>query len=210
MWCEVFLLPLFRNVFLLGPFRACFGFGTLRATLAHVKAVNEAVTMKKHKGKKAAPAVWSKKKKNGKAKAPVIWCLGVLSLTCNTNELLLLTRAFMTVSCNAKQSTDKKANKFWEVISWQFEELVATTNVWMRKIPSLGQSQQTEEWCIYATVDSIAYSQPVRNLLGSLTRTLSILVKSRMMLTWISIMLKWGRSMPHVLIPQEGNAKNIQ
>jgi hypothetical protein len=41
----------------------------------------------------------------------------------------------MTVSCNAKQSTNKKTDKFWEEITQQFEELVAMTNRLNEKNP---------------------------------------------------------------------------
>jgi hypothetical protein len=83
---------------------------------------------KKRKGKKAAPAVRPKKKKNGKAKSPPIQVPQARSLAYDTDELLLLVKAFMTASCNVKQSTEKKADKFWEEISQQFEELIAMAN----------------------------------------------------------------------------------
>jgi hypothetical protein len=90
----------------------------------------------------------------------------------------------MTASCNAKQITDKKADKFWEDISQQFEELVAMTNKLNTKILSVMQSRQTKESSLYATVGSVAYSQPSRNLLGSFTRTIQILVTPISPTTW--------------------------
>jgi hypothetical protein len=44
------------------------------------------------------------------------------------DELLILAKAFMKVSCNAKQSTDRKVDKFWEDISLHFQEFVSSTN----------------------------------------------------------------------------------
>ncbi len=44
------------------------------------------------------------------------------------DELLLVAKAFMKVSTNAKHSTDKKADKFWYKVYTCFEELVATAN----------------------------------------------------------------------------------
>jgi hypothetical protein len=41
---------------------------------------------------------------------------------------LLVSKAFLKVSCDAKHSTDKKAEKFWEEVSIVFEDLVATAN----------------------------------------------------------------------------------
>lgn len=40
--------------------------------------------------------------------------------------VVIASAAFMSVSCNAKHSMDKKANKFWEEISIHFEKLDAT------------------------------------------------------------------------------------
>lgn len=43
-------------------------------------------------------------------------------------ELLLVSKAFMKVSTDAKHATDKKAEKFWDEVNTKFEEFVATTN----------------------------------------------------------------------------------
>ena len=43
-------------------------------------------------------------------------------------ELLLVSKAFMKLSNNAKHGTDKKANKFWDDIHLHYNELVATSN----------------------------------------------------------------------------------
>lgn len=46
----------------------------------------------------------------------------------NRIEILLLAKAFIAVSQNAKQSTDKKTEKFWEKISQQTKELIPTSS----------------------------------------------------------------------------------
>ena len=79
--------------------------------LAAVEAAKNTST-KDCKGKKAAPAVRCKKKQKGKEKAPAIQVLHACLLAYDTNELLLHVKAFMTVSCNLRQSMDKKADKF--------------------------------------------------------------------------------------------------
>lgn len=88
--------------------------------LASVKAAKNAAA-KKQKGKNGAPT--QKKKLNAKTSA--MWCHHTHSLVFDSNMLLLLAKAFMAVSHNAKQSTNKKADKFWEEISQQFEKLIA-------------------------------------------------------------------------------------
>jgi hypothetical protein len=42
--------------------------------------------------------------------------------------LLLVVKAFMKVSSNAKVGTDKKMEKFWEDIHLHYNELVSTSN----------------------------------------------------------------------------------
>ena len=44
------------------------------------------------------------------------------------DELLLLSKAYMKVSCNAKHGTDKKAEKFWDDIALRYVELVGKAN----------------------------------------------------------------------------------
>jgi hypothetical protein len=41
---------------------------------------------------------------------------------------LLVARAFMNVSTDAKNSTDKKAEKFWDEVYATFEKYVASAN----------------------------------------------------------------------------------
>ena len=50
------------------------------------------------------------------------------SVSYGANELLLIAKAFMKVSCDAKHSTDRKAAKFWEEVSSAFEECIVTAN----------------------------------------------------------------------------------
>ena len=45
-----------------------------------------------------------------------------------SEELLLVARAFMKVSTDAKHSTDKKAEKFWDEVHATFEQYVASAN----------------------------------------------------------------------------------
>ena len=49
------------------------------------------------------------------------------SVSYGANELLFA-KAFMKVSCGAKHSADRKAEKFWEEVSSAFEEYVSTAN----------------------------------------------------------------------------------
>jgi hypothetical protein len=44
------------------------------------------------------------------------------STTFTPDELLLLSKAYMKVSCNAKHGTDKKAEKFWDDIALHYVE----------------------------------------------------------------------------------------
>lgn len=69
------------------------------------------------------------------AETPLVPDVCPQSLAHDSHQLLLLTKAFMGVSCSAKQSTNKKADKFWEKISQHFEELVVTTNKLNKKNP---------------------------------------------------------------------------
>ena len=50
------------------------------------------------------------------------------STTFTPDELLLLSKAYMKVSCNAKHGTDKKAEKFWDDIALRYVELVGKAN----------------------------------------------------------------------------------
>ena len=50
------------------------------------------------------------------------------STTFTPDELLLLSKAYMKVSCNAKHGTDKKAEKFWDDIALHYVELVGKAN----------------------------------------------------------------------------------
>ena len=44
------------------------------------------------------------------------------------DELLLLSKAYMKVSCNTKHGTDKKADKFWDDIALHYVEIVGKSN----------------------------------------------------------------------------------
>lgn len=50
------------------------------------------------------------------------------SVSFGSEELLLVARAFMKVSNDAKHSTDKKAEKFWDEVYLTFEKFVAISN----------------------------------------------------------------------------------
>ena len=52
-------------------------------------------------------------------------------------------RIFMVVLCNAKQSTNKKVDKFWEEISQQFVNLVVTMNKLNERNLEYEQSKET-------------------------------------------------------------------
>ena len=49
-------------------------------------------------------------------------------LVFGSEELLLVSKALMKVLNNAKHSTDKKADKFWDEAYATFEEFVASAN----------------------------------------------------------------------------------
>jgi hypothetical protein len=46
----------------------------------------------------------------------------------SSDELLLVARAFMKVSTDAKHSTDKKAEKFWDEVYTTFEKYLESAN----------------------------------------------------------------------------------
>ena len=46
----------------------------------------------------------------------------------SSDELLLVARAFMKVSTDAKHSTDKKAEKFWDEVYATFEKYLESAN----------------------------------------------------------------------------------
>jgi hypothetical protein len=50
------------------------------------------------------------------------------SVSCGADELLLVAKAFIKVSCHAKHSTERKVEKFWEEVSSAFEEYIVTSN----------------------------------------------------------------------------------
>jgi hypothetical protein len=79
---------------------------------------------RKNTTKKKTPKKTAKKKTpstNGKGKKAG-------STTFTPDELLLLSKAYMKVSCNAKHGTDKKADKFWDDIALHYVELVKKSN----------------------------------------------------------------------------------
>jgi hypothetical protein len=67
----------------------------------------------------------TKKKKNSSGESVSARCR---SVAFRSEELLLVSKAFMKVSNNAKHSTDKKAEKFWDEVCSTFEEFVASAN----------------------------------------------------------------------------------
>ena len=69
-----------------------------------------------------------KNKKARKKKSDAVGALACPVLFGN-DGLLLVARAFMKVLTNAKQSTDKKAEKFWEEVCVIFEEFVVSANI---------------------------------------------------------------------------------
>jgi hypothetical protein len=50
------------------------------------------------------------------------------SVAFGSKELLLVVKAFIKVTNNAKHSTDKMADKFWDEVYTMFEEFVASAN----------------------------------------------------------------------------------
>ena len=71
-----------------------------------------------------------KKKPTRKKKAPTTTddCDKKHPTSFGPEELLLVTKAFMKVSSNAKHSTDKTREKFWEDIHIHYDKLVTTSN----------------------------------------------------------------------------------
>ena len=67
----------------------------------------------------------TKKKKNSSGESVSACCRPAAF---GSEELLLVSKAFMKVSNNAKHSTDKKAEKFWDEVCSTFEEFVASAN----------------------------------------------------------------------------------
>jgi hypothetical protein len=71
-------------------------------------------------------------KKAKKKKSSVIVNTGkgkkVGSTTFTLDELLMLSKAYIKVSCNATHGTDKKADKFWDEIALHYLELVGKSN----------------------------------------------------------------------------------
>jgi hypothetical protein len=68
------------------------------------------------------------KKKTPSTKANMGKGKKVGSTTFTPEELLLLLKLYMKVSCNAKHETDKKADKFWDDIALHYVELVDKSN----------------------------------------------------------------------------------
>ena len=73
-----------------------------------------------------------KKKSSGEPVSP-----HSCSVAFRSKELLLVSKAFMKVSNNAKHSTDKKADKFRDEVYVMFEEFVATANKTNESNPDL-------------------------------------------------------------------------
>jgi len=86
------------------------------------------VASKKQSGNRASKPVkpaWKKKARKKKSDAVSAHSR---SVSFGVEELLLVVRACMKVSNNAKHSTDKKAESFWDEVYVTFEEFVATAN----------------------------------------------------------------------------------
>jgi hypothetical protein len=93
------------------------------ATRKHAEA---AATLKKRNGNLTKPSQPPKKKSQKKTGDTV--SARSRSVSFGVEELLLVARAFMKVSQNAKHSTDKKADKFWDEVYVTFVEFVSTAN----------------------------------------------------------------------------------
>ena len=95
-------------------------------TLAGIEAWKRAAESRKRNSSKSVKSAQPPKKKRSRRKKITSNCCCTGSYS--AEELLLVARAFMRVSTNAKHSTDKKAKKFWDEVYTCFEELVVTTN----------------------------------------------------------------------------------
>ena len=105
---------------------------TLREIEARKRALSRPVSKKQSSTKvmKATNQTKSnksktKKKKNSSGESVSACCR---SVAFGSEKLLLVLKAFMKVSNNAKHSTDKKAEKFWDEVYSTFEEFVASAN----------------------------------------------------------------------------------
>ena len=83
---------------------------------------------KKRSGNKALKPVKPPRKKKAHKKTGDAVSARSRSVSFGVEELLLVARAYMKVSNNAKHSTHKKAEKFWDEVYVTFEESVATAN----------------------------------------------------------------------------------
>ena len=87
----------------------------------------EAASKKRSRNKASKPVKPPRKKKARKKKSDSVSAQS-RSVSFGVEELLLVVQAFMKVSNNAKQSTDKKAENFWDEVYVMFEEFVATAS----------------------------------------------------------------------------------
>ena len=152
-----------------------------------------AMTTQKCKGNRAGAAVRDGMKEKTaeiklSARSDHSW-----SVSFDSDELLLLTKAFLSASWNSRHSMDKRADKFWEGIPIHFEELVATTIKLNESNLEVFPIKTTMELNSYATAISFTFSQSFRNLLGSHIRIQQILGKSRMMSRWVFTTLALGK-----------------
>jgi hypothetical protein len=99
-------------------------------TLLELKARKSKALKKKQSGRKVTKDDHPMKSKNTRKKKssgePISACS--CSFIFGSEELLLVSKAFMKVLNNAKHSMDKKADKFWDEAYVTFEELVASAN----------------------------------------------------------------------------------
>jgi len=97
-------------------------------TLTHIAACEKRGSKKRSKTAKLPSKSPKRQAAKNKSSATSSAVVRSRSVSYSSDELLLVSKAFMKVSCDAKHSTDKKAEKFWEEVSIVFEELVATAN----------------------------------------------------------------------------------
>ena len=163
-------------------------------TIAQIAACEKSVSKKRSKKvqqhSKNTKRVASKSNSSTTSSAVV----RSLSVSYSADELLLVAKAFMKVSCDAKHSTDKKAEKFWEEVSLIFEELVATANKINESNPEYSPIESGRSVETIRIAGSANYSLQCRNLPASSIVAHLHLVKSVTMLSWISIMQGYAMS----------------
>ena len=86
-------------------------------TLAQIAAREKSVSKKRSKTAKLPSKSPKRQAAKNKSSATSSGNVRSRSVSYSSHELLLVSKAFMKVSCDAKHSTDKKAEKFWEEVS---------------------------------------------------------------------------------------------